>query len=180
MSGSYQHSLATSASFANSKTYATSVMSFLLSAHNGLVYVAHKAQSDSLSCHPTHRCRLLTHRVFDRTCHTQTAGAPEASARLAQQEQALHSMKKLRIALESQLFDPRTLTNAAQFYNFVAAWLVKMVDPEDKGLPLATPSMEFSCLPEFCVEDVALFFINCQRYVHTFTQHCHCSLSLSQ
>jgi len=87
-----------------------------------------------------------------------------------QQEQELKVMKKLRLAIESQLLDPKMLSGAAQFYNFAAAWMVRLVDPEDKGLPLASPSMEFSCLPEFCVEDIAMFIINCHRFYADFRE----------
>jgi len=57
------------------------------------------------------------------------------------------------------LFDVDKIKAYSQFYLFAARWLLHLIDPEGKGLPLSTPSMEYGSMPEFIVEDIAEFFL---------------------
>ena len=61
-------------------------------------------------------------------------------------------------SMMTHLGDEAYLTTVLNFYAFVCAWLLHLVDPEDKGLPLsASVPAVFAALPEHIVEDAADF-----------------------
>ncbi|RIA98699.1 ubiquitin elongating factor core-domain-containing protein [Glomus cerebriforme] len=76
-----------------------------------------------------------------------------------------------KIAYDSQLLDPTTLSRSLQFYNLVINWVLRIVDPTGQypakqiSLPLPpTPPEEFIMLPEFVIEDITEFFSFISRY----------------
>jgi ubiquitin conjugation factor E4 B len=72
------------------------------------------------------------------------------------------------VCMEAQLLEPQLMQRGIRFYLLMCVWLSKLAgDPTNKGLPLPpTPPMEFTTLPEHCVEDVAEFFLFiCQNHL---------------
>ncbi|CAI2184476.1 10404_t:CDS:10 [Funneliformis geosporum] len=76
-----------------------------------------------------------------------------------------------KIAYDSQLLDPESLSHSLQFYNLVINWVLRIVDPTSQhpkkqiSLPLPQiPPNEFIMLPEFIIEDVTEFFLFISRY----------------
>lgn len=92
-----------------------------------------------------------------------TPMAPRYEAAIVKTKGMVDELLKQELAYESVLHDTATLSRSLQFYNFVALWLVKLVDPKGNGLPLPDTIPEaFASLPEYVVEDIAdlLLFIS--------------------
>jgi ubiquitin conjugation factor E4 B len=80
-------------------------------------------------------------------------------------ERKIELMMQDQLTTEAHINDPQTLAQAAQYYVFTAAWLLKLADPEGKGLPLKSePDSEWACLPEFIFEDLAQYFTYAMRH----------------
>lgn len=89
----------------------------------------------------------------------QSPQAAAMQANLARMKQRREGMHRALLAIDAQLLDPRLIQAALNFYAFSAKWLCHLVDPENKGLPLAPPEMEFGALPEFLVDDMITFVL---------------------
>ncbi|KAL6062738.1 Ubiquitin conjugation factor E4 [Balamuthia mandrillaris] len=77
----------------------------------------------------------------------------------------IEEINRDRLCMEAQLFEPTFLGRTTDFYLLVCMWLVQLVDPEGKGLPLPeSPPPEASALPEHCVEDVLEYFLFLARF----------------
>lgn len=58
----------------------------------------------------------------------------------------------------AHLGDENYLSKVLSFYAFVCAWLLSLVDPEERGLPLCPDvPFTFAQLPEHIVDDIADF-----------------------
>lgn len=83
---------------------------------------------------------------------------PNAALALNQQMELL---VRNVIAFDAVMLDPAMLQATLNFYAFVAQWLLRLIDPDAKGLPLAeTVPHVYAALPEFVLEaivDYALF-----------------------
>ncbi|CAG8498568.1 35_t:CDS:10 [Funneliformis mosseae] len=102
------------------------------------------------------------------------AGTPAAAINevlLKRCKDQLDKWASHKIAYDSQLLDPESLSHSLQFYNLVINWVLRIVDPTGQhpkkqiSLPLPpTPPKEFIMLPEFIIEDVTEFFLFISRY----------------
>ncbi|KAL6045702.1 putative ubiquitin conjugation factor E4 [Balamuthia mandrillaris] len=93
---------------------------------------------------------------------SQWAGSPQSSAMdasLARLKSQVKAMLGGKFCMDAQLLDPELLQSALNFYAFSAKWLMHLVDPEQRGLPLSSPSMVFRALPQFVVEDMIEFVL---------------------
>eukprot|EP01104_Vermistella_antarctica_P015755 TRINITY_DN5239_c3_g1_i1.p1 TRINITY_DN5239_c3_g1~~TRINITY_DN5239_c3_g1_i1.p1 ORF type:complete len:1278 (+),score=450.43 TRINITY_DN5239_c3_g1_i1:198-4031(+) len=81
-------------------------------------------------------------------------------AHLKKFEEFIKSHQTQMIALQTQIFDPALKMESMDFYVHLSNWILRVVDPEEKGLPLPTPSMAYRSLPEYLVQDMVDFFYN--------------------
>jgi len=64
------------------------------------------------------------------------------------------------MGMYAHLADPTYISSVLDFYAFLCAWLIELVDPENKGLPLADEvPMLFGGLPAHVLEDLGEFLV---------------------
>jgi len=98
---------------------------------------------------------LLRERKARRSQILQTNDAAE----IARVEALVESTESIIDCYQVHLHDANKIKDYAQFYLFAARWIRSVIDPEKKGLPLPSPSMEYGSMPEFIIEDIAEFFL---------------------
>ncbi|KAJ1970184.1 Ubiquitin conjugation factor E4 [Dispira parvispora] len=90
---------------------------------------------------------------------------------LERQQAEFDTMVSRKFATEAQLFNPKVLTVAGQFYTLTMKWLLRLVDPAQQyplkplSLPLpAQPPHKFTTLPEYFMSDVVDFVLGLLKY----------------
>ncbi|KNC84865.1 hypothetical protein SARC_02925 [Sphaeroforma arctica JP610] len=81
--------------------------------------------------------------------------------KLSMKLKILHSQS---IGLQVALLNDDFLEHVLAFQRLQCTWLLKIMDPENKQLPLSAPSEEWANLPEFVVTDVADFCVFLCKY----------------
>eukprot|EP01134_Creolimax_fragrantissima_P007911 CFRG7911T1 len=81
--------------------------------------------------------------------------------RLARKLKVLHGQS---LGLQVGLLNDEFLEHVISFQRLVCTWLLKIMDPQDEGLPLSAPSEEWANLPEFVVTDIADFCVFMCKY----------------
>eukprot|EP01135_Chromosphaera_perkinsii_P005722 Nk52_evm22s359 gene=Nk52_evmTU22s359 len=87
-------------------------------------------------------------------------GANQQAREMAQRriDANLNMLSMGKLAYEVIVGDGDTIKHILEFYNFVSGWLVNIINPEKKSLPLeGEPQGQFAALPEFLAEDIADF-----------------------
>eukprot|EP01132_Coremiostelium_polycephalum_P004552 gene4552-5672_t len=101
------------------------------------------------------RKRLLDSRPMWQ--NTPQARLYESNLEIYKKKEDL--LKGMRYALDAQLFEPAFVQKTAFFLIFTSQWLLKIANPNNQKPPLTLPApIQFSALPEFCIEDIVDFF----------------------
>jgi len=83
------------------------------------------------------------------------------------------SMVKVKLSVEAELKNPIFLQDCLAVYLQLARWLLTLIDPEQRGLPLpAEPPLDFAGLPEYFIDDMAEYMLFLARYATPALEEC--------
>ena len=133
----------------------------------------------------TSECFFLTYRAFNlgfisgikhlRNLYTEIRDLKSKKATVDANNPAYQRIERRISSLESviccyhvQLHNVEFAKSVGKFYLFASSWLRWLVDPNNKGLPLDTPSMEYATMPEFVIDDIAEYFVSSIRVFRGF------------
>eukprot|EP00041_Stephanoeca_diplocostata_P033897 m.1132070 g.1132070 ORF g.1132070 m.1132070 type:complete len:211 (+) comp24425_c0_seq19:602-1234(+) len=104
---------------------------------------------------------------------TQGAANPIEAHRQDELKHEVAKQSRTMMCYMTHLHDETMGHAVLNFYAFVCSWLLHIVDPESKGLPLPSDvPVAFKSLPEHIVEDIAEYLVFTAQLTPEFLERC--------
>lgn len=113
--------------------------------------------------------RMIEHLESHESEWIDTPMASRNKGLLKKWREQIKKLENGKACSDVVLLDDELLRGCLKFYGFLATWILRLVDPNKKGISIPLPekiAMELASLPDYFVGDVAefLLFVNMHAY----------------